>query len=119
MREPVVDSHGAPESPCCGPSRDSDPGAEGVPLPREGDGSTAGMVRADGGTFRRLVRSSYPDSGPSSNPSGPEAGEAKVIRGGSYLCHDSYCNRYRVGARSSNPLDSTTGNMGFRCARSA
>jgi len=60
--------------------------------------------------------SSYPRLSPRSNPSGPEAGEAKVIRGGSYLCHDSYCNRYRVGARSSNTPDSTTGNMGFRCA---
>ena len=61
--------------------------------------------------------SSYPGASPSSNPSGPGVGEAKVIRGGSYLCHDSYCNRYRVGARSSNTPDSTTGNMGFRCAR--
>jgi len=40
----------------------------------------------------------------------------KVIRGGSYLCHDSYCNRYRVGARSSNTFDTSTGNMGFRVA---
>jgi formylglycine-generating enzyme required for sulfatase activity len=62
--------------------------------------------------------SSYPGASPSSNPAGPQAGEAKAIRGGSYLCHDSYCNRYRVGARSSNTPDSTTGNMGFRCARS-
>jgi len=40
----------------------------------------------------------------------------KVIRGGSYLCHDSYCNRYRVAARSRNTPDSTTGHMGFRVA---
>ena len=40
----------------------------------------------------------------------------KVIKGGSYLCHDSYCNRYRVGARSSNTFDTSTGNMGFRVA---
>lgn len=40
----------------------------------------------------------------------------RVIRGGSYLCHDSYCNRYRVGARSSNTFDTSTGNMGFRVA---
>jgi len=46
-------------------------------------------------------------------------GEAKVIRGGSYLCHVSYCNRYRVAARSSNTIASSTGNMGFRCARDA
>jgi formylglycine-generating enzyme len=53
------------------------------------------------------------------NPVGPPAGQARVIRGGSYLCHDSYCNRYRVAARSSNTPDSSTGNMGFRCARDA
>lgn len=41
----------------------------------------------------------------------------KAIRGGSYLCHDSYCNRYRIAARSSNSLDSSSGNMGFRCVR--
>ena len=56
---------------------------------------------------------------PREDPTGPPIGQAKVIRGGSYLCHDSYCNRYRVAARSSNTLDSSTGNMGFRCARDA
>jgi formylglycine-generating enzyme len=50
------------------------------------------------------------------DPDGPPKGEAKVIRGGSYLCHRSYCNRYRVGARSSNTPDSSLGNTGFRCA---
>jgi formylglycine-generating enzyme len=45
--------------------------------------------------------------------------EARVIRGGSYLCHRSYCNRYRVGARSSNTPNTSIGNMGFRCARDA
>jgi formylglycine-generating enzyme len=43
----------------------------------------------------------------------------KVMRGGSYLCHISYCNRYRVAARSSNTIDSSTGNIGFRCVRDA
>lgn len=46
------------------------------------------------------------------------AGVPRVIRGGSYLCHASYCNRYRVAARSANTPDSTTGNMGFRVASS-
>lgn len=50
------------------------------------------------------------------NPSGPEAGVERVIRGGSFLCHDSYCNRYRVGARSKTSPDSGTCHMGFRCA---
>ncbi|RIU94890.1 formylglycine-generating enzyme family protein [Oceanobacillus picturae] len=49
------------------------------------------------------------------NPSGAEAGTNKVMRGGSYLCHDSYCNRYRVAARTANSPDSSTGNIGFRC----
>jgi formylglycine-generating enzyme len=51
------------------------------------------------------------------DPRGPATGQARVIRGGSYLCHASYCNRYRVAARSSSTPDSSTGNMGFRVAR--
>ncbi|MEV7889745.1 formylglycine-generating enzyme family protein [Streptomyces sp. NPDC088357] len=42
---------------------------------------------------------------------------ARVIRGGSYMCHKSYCNRYRVAARSANTPDSSSGHTGFRCAR--
>jgi formylglycine-generating enzyme len=57
--------------------------------------------------------------GPRRDPSGPPGGAAKVIRGGSYLCHRSYCNRYRVAARNSSTPDSSTGNTGFRCARPA
>lgn len=40
-------------------------------------------------------------------------------RGGSYLCHESYCRRYRVSARQGIAPDSSTGNTGFRCARDA
>lgn len=54
--------------------------------------------------------------GATENPQGPAAGDTHIIRGGSYLCHKSYCNRYRVAARSSNTPDSSTGHMGFRCA---
>jgi formylglycine-generating enzyme required for sulfatase activity len=53
------------------------------------------------------------------HPEGPRSGQARVTRGGSYLCHASYCNRYRVAARSSNTPDSSTGHTGFRCARDA
>ncbi|AFL88490.1 hypothetical protein Terro_2590 [Terriglobus roseus DSM 18391] len=51
------------------------------------------------------------------NPLGPPEGVARVLKGGSYLCHRSYCNRYRVGARSSNTPDSATTNISFRCVR--
>jgi len=52
------------------------------------------------------------------NYRGPAYGERRVIRGGSFLCHRSYCTRYRVGARSSNTPDSTTSHGGFRVAMS-
>ena len=51
------------------------------------------------------------------DPGGPPGGTHRVMRGGSYLCHDSYCTRYRAGARSANTPDSATGNIGFRVAR--
>jgi formylglycine-generating enzyme len=51
------------------------------------------------------------------NPSGPEQGTSKLQKGGSYLCHHSYCRRYRIAARQGSTADSSTGNVGFRCAR--
>lgn len=48
---------------------------------------------------------------------GVGASERWGLRGGSYLCHDSYCNRYRVAARSSNTADTAASNIGFRVAR--
>lgn len=51
------------------------------------------------------------------NPRGPVQGTHRVMRGGSYLCHPSYCWRYRNGARSASTADSTTGHVGFRCVR--
>jgi len=44
-----------------------------------------------------------------------EQGE-HVLKGGSYLCHKSYCYRYRIAARSGRSPDSTSGNIGFRVA---
>ena len=51
------------------------------------------------------------------DPSGPEDGVHRVMRGGSYLCHPSYCWRYRNAARSASSPDSTTGHIGFRGVR--
>ena len=58
-------------------------------------------------------------SGCCSNPQGPHSGDRKVMKGGSFLCHDSYCNRYRLGARTANTPDSATTNIGFRCVYNA
>jgi formylglycine-generating enzyme required for sulfatase activity len=54
---------------------------------------------------------------PQHNPAGPATGQTKVMKGGSFLCHASYCNRYRVAARTSNTPDSATSNIGFRCVQ--
>ncbi|XP_017057812.1 formylglycine-generating enzyme [Drosophila ficusphila] len=43
----------------------------------------------------------------------------RVKKGGSFLCHKSYCYRYRCAARSQNTEDSSAGNLGFRCAKNA
>lgn len=51
------------------------------------------------------------------DPKGPSAGTARSMRGGSYLCHHTYCNRYRVAARTSNTPESSAGNIGFRVVR--
>jgi len=51
-------------------------------------------------------------TGPHGKPLGKEA--QKMIKGGSFLCHHSYCNRYRVAARTGNTPESTTSNLGFR-----
>ncbi|XP_058809389.1 formylglycine-generating enzyme [Phymastichus coffea] len=53
------------------------------------------------------------------NPTGAPTGSDKVKKGGSYLCHKSYCYRYRCAARSQNTPDTSAGNLGFRCALSA
>jgi formylglycine-generating enzyme required for sulfatase activity len=44
-----------------------------------------------------------------------EAG-VKLLKGGSHLCHASYCHRYRIAARTSNTPDTSTGHIGFRLA---
>jgi formylglycine-generating enzyme required for sulfatase activity len=56
----------------------------------------------------------YYRNSPRDNPQGPTIGAGRVMRGGSYLCHESYCNRYRVAARTSNTPESSSGNCGFR-----
>jgi formylglycine-generating enzyme required for sulfatase activity len=76
--------------------------------------------------FNKLVELGYEPNGkkayeqnlpPLDNPAGAATGTHKVQKGGSYLCHRSYCNRYRVGARTGNTPDSATTNNGFRCVR--
>lgn len=59
------------------------------------------------------------------NPVGPAASRdpaqpytpLRVQKGGSFLCHDSYCQRYRPSARQSSSPESATSHVGFRCVK--
>ncbi|MDP3967778.1 MAG: formylglycine-generating enzyme family protein [Nocardioides sp.] len=61
----------------------------------------------------------YYERSPALDPRGPATGDLRVMRGGSYLCDDSYCDRYRLAARSATTPDSSAANLGFRCANDA
>lgn len=43
----------------------------------------------------------------------------RIVKGGSFLCHASYCWRYRIAARSGRPPDSSSSNSGFRLVYAA
>jgi len=61
------------------------------------------------------------------NPTGPEKSnnsrnqqqKSKTVRGGSFLCNDSYCSSYRVAARMPGEIDSGMSHTGFRCVKDA
>ncbi len=51
------------------------------------------------------------------DPRNPYAPESRVQRGGSFLCHDSYCASYRPSARMATTPDSAAVHVGFRCVK--
>lgn len=61
------------------------------------------------------------------NPTGPATSydpmepnvQKRVIRGGSFLCNDSYCSGYRAAARMKSTEDTGMSHLGFRCVVSA
>lgn len=72
--------------------------------------------------YRRRI-ASLQDGGVVRDPTGPErtvdprnphAPVSRVQRGGSYLCHPSYCSSYRPSARMSTTPDSSASHVGFR-----
>jgi sulfatase modifying factor 1 len=62
-----------------------------------------------------LVNPRGGDREQSMDPNTPLPIPRKVIKGGSYLCAPNYCRRYRPAARMPQPIDTTTGHLGFRC----
>lgn len=65
-------------------------------------------------------------SGITDNPVGPSTGfdpreptiPKKTLRGGSFLCNDSYCSGYRVARRMKSSPDTGMDHTGFRCVKS-
>ena len=72
-----------------------------------------------------LYRPDYYINSPAKDPKGPadsydpeEPGTIKhVQRGGSFLCSDQYCNRYKAGSRGKGETTSASNNLGFRCVK--
>ena len=72
-----------------------------------------------------FYRPDYYANSPKKNPKGPtdshdpqEPGMVKrVQRGGSFLCNDQYCERYKAGSRGKGEVNSPTNNVGFRCVK--
>jgi formylglycine-generating enzyme required for sulfatase activity len=88
---------------------------------------TADLYRVDAHARARLESSALP-GGCCLDPQGPrtsfDPGGAvpdatlRVIKGGSYLCHPSYCESYRPSARRGTPPDTGSSHVGFRCVAS-
>ncbi|MAT82039.1 MAG: sulfatase [Phycisphaerae bacterium] len=53
----------------------------------------------------------------SMDPRHPSAPITRVMKGGSFLCHESYCSSYRPSAKMSSTPDSGMSHLGFRCVR--
>ena len=74
--------------------------------------------RSDAYSLELSPEESFDPSGPedSYDPGDPLA-EKFVVRGGSYLCSDSYCSGYRVARRMRTTPDTGMGHLGFRCVQ--
>lgn len=103
-------------------------GFEGVAPVKSYPANAYGLYDMDGNVWEwcsDFYRPDYYANSPAENPKGPEDSFdpdepgliKRVQRGGSFLCSDQYCIRYKPGSRGKGEVNSASNNLGFRCVK--
>jgi formylglycine-generating enzyme required for sulfatase activity len=111
------------------PNNDTkDDGFKGVAEVKSYPANAFGLYDMEGNVWEWCAdyyRPDYYQHSPKENPKGPADSYdpqepnlvKRVQRGGSFLCSDEYCNRYKAGSRGKGEINSASNNLGFRCVK--